>query len=71
MNPPNDGERVLVRPRLGLSVQAHQGVFGRHLVEEWQEMTWSEWLLRRWRSGELEWTPIPVAAPSAPEKELA
>lgn len=50
---PNIGDTVHVRPRNGLRVQV-DGIFGRFLPDDGQQVIWSEHWHRRFRDGSIE-----------------
>jgi hypothetical protein len=56
MDEPEIGEKILIRPRLGLQVQ-HEGVYGRWIPMEGQEVIWSVWYHKRFRDGSIEILP--------------
>lgn len=53
MDEPAIGEKVLIRPRLGLQVQ-YEDIYGRFLSGDGQEVIWSVWWHRRFRDGSIE-----------------
>jgi hypothetical protein len=53
MDEPAIGEKVLIRPRLGLAVQ-YEDIYGRFLKEAGQEVIWSVWWHKRFRDGSIE-----------------
>ena len=56
MDEPQLGEKVLIKPRLGLQVQ-FEDIYGRWLPEEGQEVLWSTFWHKRFRDGSIEIVP--------------
>jgi len=64
MEEPNFGDKVVVYPTPGLAVQV-EGIYGRFLLAEGQEVIWSEWYHSRLRDGSITLHNPNPAAPDA------